>query len=495
MASEHPDSSRPRPLSEPPVAKEYEQLQGKVGRQALYRPDRFMLRDLVDRVELFVLEVEGCPVLPRNLSLSGLSFRDPKKADWQVGDPVRYCIRFEGKTLLSGDATIVRASVRKRYTEVGLESSTVLDYEALRAAEKEAQWRDGLLRGARLFRDSVPADYRKAVLELGAFCQFYENHLGKRERNNPGDKRAIAEEAYPSMRRSWSELSEEASRTALPFIDDADTLREARLVTENVVTQHLVQAPVLQRAFEKPKGYPGDYVVMQHYYDNDFVGDTAFGMVFHKITNEHPLSAGVRERSRYVARAIAERSVGRGHHEPLRVLSLGCGIGAEVGFVHDASTSVVSWTLIDQEDEALARAYRSARALSNGSGRTPEVSCVNVSFSQLFRAEVSPAGWGEQDVVFALGLFDYLPQPSASMLLAALYGLLRPGGSVYLANAAAPNLHFWEPELALRWSLIYRDSGEMDALRAGLPSDATIDLEMEPAGAYHILGCHKPSTE
>ncbi|MGB5810003.1 MAG: class I SAM-dependent methyltransferase [Polyangiales bacterium] len=492
MASEPPDSSRPAPLSEPPAAAEYDQLKGKTGRQALYRPDRFLLRDLVDRPDLFLLEVEGRPVLPRNFSLSGLSFRDPMKASWPVGDTVRYCIRFEGESLLTGDAEVARITERSRYTEVGLESVSVLDYDTLRIADKEAQWRASLSRGPRLFTDSVPEDYRRAVLELGAFCQFYENQLGKRERNHSGDKRAIAKEAYSAMRANWIELSRQAARTAASFLDDEATLREARSVTENVVTQHLIEAPVLRRAYEKPRGYPGDYEVMQHYFDNDFVGDTAFGMVFHKITNEHPLSAGVRTRSAHVATEIASRSAGRGHQEPLRVLSLGCGIAAEVGFVHGASTSAVSWTLIDQEDEALARAYRNARTLAPSGVRGPDVSCVNVSFSQLFRGEVSPDAWGEHDIVFALGLFDYLPTRTASLLLSALYAKVSPGGTVFVANAAGPNDHFWEPELALRWSLTYRDTREMNALGAGLPASARTELELESEGAYHILTCHKP---
>ena len=488
----NPPSDTPRPLSEPPAHKDYDQLQGKVGRHALYRPDRFALRDLVDQPNLFVLEVDGRPVLPRNFSLSGLSFRDPKKAEWPLGDHVRYSIRLGEDHLLSGEATIARADEKRRYVEVGLHSATMLDYEALRIAEKELQWNDGLRRGPRLFRDPVPSDYRRAVLDLGAFCQFYQNHLGKRELHHPGDARAIAEEAYPSMRPNWMELSREAARAATTFLDDPSTLREARLVTENVVTRHLIEAPVLRRAYEKPSGYPGDYVVMQHYFDNTFVGDSAFGMVFHKITNEHPLSAGVRTRSAYVADAIARRSSAHGHDDPLRVLSLGSGVGAEVGLVHAASTSPVRWTLIDQEDEALAMAYRNARALAPAGGRLPEVACVNLSFSQLFSGEVSPNSWGQQDVIFALGLFDYLRPQGASMLLAALYSLLRDGGTVFIANAAAPNFHFWEPELALRWSLIYRDEKEMEALGAVLPASATTELGMESAGAYYVLSCQKP---
>jgi hypothetical protein len=91
-----------------------------------------------------------------------------------------------------------------------------------------------------------------------------------------------------------------------------------------------------------------------------------------------------------------------------------------------------------------------------------------------------------------MGLFDYLRQPGASMLIAGLYSMLRDGGVVVIGNAARPNSHFWEPELALRWSLLYRDKQEMEALGASLPSVAKVNVEVEPMGAYYILSCQKP---
>lgn len=487
--SEHVTS---RPLSEPPTITEYEQLKGKVGRHALYRPDRFMLRELVDRPDQFLLTVAGQAVLPRNFSLSGLSFRDPQKRQWTVGQVVPYSVQLGETLVLEGESTVVRSEEKRRYVEVGITSTSVLDYEALRAAEREHDWQEALRREQNIFKDPLPSEYRQAVLELAGFCQFYKNQLGRREMQHPGDPRAIAEEAFPGMQRGWTELSSRAAAAAVDFLDDTETLREARLVSEHLVTPYLVEAPVLRRAYEKPLGYPGDYVVMQHYFDNTFDGDTAFGMVFHKITNEHPLSAGVRTRSERVAGEIADRARSSNGSGPLRVLSLGSGVGAEVAMVHGSAAAPVRWTLIDQEDQALAVAYRNARKLPSEMGALPEVRCVNVSFSQLFRGEVSPDAWGEQDVIFALGMFDYLPDAGAAMLIAALYSRLRAGGSLYVGNAAKPNTHFWEPELALRWSLRYRDREEMEALGVALPCAARTKLGMEPAGAYHILECRKP---
>jgi SAM-dependent methyltransferase len=484
-----------QPLSEPPTAREYEQLQGKTGRQALYRPDRFTLRDLVEHPERFTLQVEDRTVHPRNFSLSGLSFRDRQGGAWEVGKMVTYSMELCGERVLEGEARVARLEDAGRHVEVGLTSAVMVDYESLRGAERDQAWRDGLRREQRIFGDPLPSAYRQAVLELSGFCQFYKNLLGRRELESQGDSLGIAQEAFASMQRGWLELSRKAADCAVEFLDDPEVHREARLVSEALVTPYLVEAPVLRRAYEKPLGYPGDYVVMQHYFDNGFEGDKAFGMVFHKITNEHPLSAGVRTRSEWMAALIRERAKRTNGSGPLRVLSLGCGIGAEVGLVHSgpgAVTLPVRWTLIDQEDHALSLAYRQARKISDNGAPAPQVSCVNVSFSRLFSGEVAPGTWGQQDVIFAMGLFDYLREPGASMLIAGLYSLLRDGGVVVIGNAAKPNSHFWEPELALRWSLLYRDREEMEGLGACLPSSATVHVEVESMGAYHILSCQKP---
>lgn len=484
-------------LSEPTATKEYEELDGKAGVNALYRPDRYRLRDLVENPKLFTLHVNERVVRPRNFSITGLSFEDEARTEWPIGTNARYVFALGGKPILEGDATVARVGFvdteASRAIEVGLIATEMLDYESLRTAEQNHLWEQGLQRQRCVFRDSVPSAYREAILELGAFCQYYKNLLGRREIQHPGDSLAIAHETVPVIEPGWNQHLRNAATTAREFLKDRRTLDEARLMTEALVTAYMVEAPALRRAFTKPLGYPGDYALMQYYYDNGFEGDSAFGLALHKIGNAHPLAVGVRTRSQWVAEHIRERAAQQTSATPLHVLSLGCGVGAEVAMVQSstAGPSVpIEWLLIDQEDEALAVAYRNARALPLR--ESSRVRCVNVSFSALLGGEVASTGWGRQDVIFAMGLFDYLPRRSASRLLDGLYSLLRPGGSVVIGNAAAGNAHFWAPELALRWSLLYRDEEEMGALTRTLPASARVRLEGEPAGAYHILVCEKP---
>ncbi|MEM8608613.1 MAG: hypothetical protein AAGF92_16030 [Myxococcota bacterium] len=399
------------------------------------------------------------------------------------------------ETVLEGSAIVARVTPGPKYVEVGLSSASAVDYEALRAAEQDYTWREGLARSPRILRGTVPDDYRDAVLELSGFCQYYSGLLGRREMRDPSDRLAIAQEAFESMLPGWEELRGVASRAAQPFLDDPAVLKAGRAVAEAFVTPYLIEAPVLRQTFDKPFGYPGDFVLMQYYFDNAFVGDSAFGMVFHKTTCEHPLAVGVRTRAQWVADRIAERAKQVNGSGPVRVLSLGCGVAPEVAMVHrerGVPTSAVEWTLIDQEDRALAAAHRNARAGIPEGEAPPNIRCLNVSFSRLFRGEEDPGLWGPQDIMFAMGLFDYLPTGGAQMLLAAMYGLVQPGGNVYIGNASGPNDYFWELELALRWTLLYRGEGEMGALAAGLPADASVSVQTEPAGAYHILSCQKP---
>ncbi len=485
-------------LSEPVAAKEYEELRGKAAHNALYRPDRYRLRDIVDNPRLFTLHVNGRRVRARNFSITGLSFEDTTAHDWVVGASAHYTFALEGQTVLEGEATVARVGARgatdsTRSIEVGLTATEMLDYEGLRTAEQDYFWKQGLERDRLIFRDLVPSNYRQAILELGAFCQYYKNLLGRRELTHSGDRLSIAHEAAPVIAPRWVQHLRDAATAAQDFSSDRRIVEEARIITEALVTPYMVEAPAMRRAFTKPLGYPGDYAVMQYYYENGFAGESAFGMALHKIGNAHPLAEGVRTRSQWIAEHIRERAGQQTDSEPLRVLSLGCGVGAELGMLHSGPAALqtpIDWVLVDQEDEALAVAYRNARATQRR--ETSRVRCVNMSFSQLLSSEVAPATWGQQDVVFALGLFDYLPRRSASALIEGLYASLRPGGSLVVGNAAAGNLNFWAPELALRWSLLYRNEEEMGTLTGSLPSSARIRLEAEPAGAYHILVCEKP---
>ena len=188
--------------------------------------------------------------------------------------------------------------------------------------------------------------------------------------DRPGDSgvTALAEQTLEAIRDRWWEMQVSASRAALEVLENRDVLRATKEFTETVVTPLVLESPLGFRAYTKPYGYPGDFQTMLYYYDNQFDGDTAFGKLIHKFfVNDYPLGAGVRSRMDLIVHLMeAEhaRTQSRGSNV-FRVVNLACGPAREVSqFIERIGrwSGEISWTLVDQEEEALSIAYQESRS-------------------------------------------------------------------------------------------------------------------------------------
>jgi SAM-dependent methyltransferase len=247
---------------------------------------------------------------------------------------------------------------------------------------------------------------------------------------------------------------------------------------------------MVQRSYEKPLGYPGDYQVMLYYYENAFEGGSLFAKVFHKFFVEHPLSHGVVTRSGYVVDLIRNEieTNAASEADPYRILSIGCGPAHEANLMYSRPvSSPLEWLLIDQEEEALDVAFKNAKKNIAEANRPDTCRLFNTSFTKLINSPSDVLPDKPQDFIFCTGLFDYLRLEKAKTLVAALYDWLTPGGMIAIGNALLPNTHFWSPEFVLDWSLIYRSKADVAEFASRLPPCASFEVTTEPGGAYHFL--------
>ena len=186
-----------------------------------------------------------------------------------------------------------------------------------------------------------------------------------------------------------------------------------------------------------------------------------------------------------------DRHLELGEARPVfRVASLGCGPAREVSdFIarRKGWAGHVAWTLIDQEDEALSIAYNDSHRQLRATGADGSLQCLHLSFVQIMREpSLLPIESG-QNFIFATGLFDYLGEAVAQVLVRTLFDQLAPGGLIALGNALGPNDHFWSPEFMLDWTMLYRTREEMLRLAKRLPETAEVKVEVEPGNAYYFL--------
>jgi hypothetical protein len=222
----------------------------------------------------------------------------------------------------------------------------------------------------------------------------------------------------------------------------------------------LLQDPYTCRAFEKPRGYAGDAVMLDYVYTSVApTGTTNLGREVFRATTGSPNGRSVVARRDRLAQLIDE--VAGAVREPA-ILSLGCGHLREAQRARSARTGWGGrFQALDQDAESLAVVQR--EQCRNG------VRTVQSSVVSLMRGRSGIEG---QDLVYTAGLFDYLSDVLAARLLRAMYGMLCPGGRLLVANFTPDSHGRGYMEAFMDWWLVYRDEGQMEALAAAVTNAA-----------------------
>jgi len=178
----------------------------------------------------------------------------------------------------------------------------------------------------------------------------------------------------------------------------------------------------------------------------------------------------------------------------LHIANLGCGSAYEVyDYLRIGHLPrPVSFTLIDQDERALSHAYEHAyREVVRHAGRA-KVQCLQASFAQLLRAGALFQTLPAQDVIYSLGLYDYLSHRRARALTHDLYAKVVPGGKLIIANVKqGRETCQWPLEFVTDWSLIYRTEEDMRAMIAGLDV-ANVTIEEDATKCVYLMVIDKP---
>jgi extracellular factor (EF) 3-hydroxypalmitic acid methyl ester biosynthesis protein len=192
--------------------------------------------------------------------------------------------------------------------------------------------------------------------------------------------------------------------------------------------------------------------------------------------------------------SIADTVLRRAGDASARITSLGCGPAREViDYLRLRELpGAAQFTLIDQDHAALSQAYEQALPEIMRLRGQASVNCLNVSFTSLMKAGDLFGKMPAQDLIYTVGLIDYLSHRRAKDLVAALYAHLAPGGRLIVGNmmeTAQSNL--WPMEFLCDWNILYRGERDMVALADGLPDDAAFGTSLDPTGRVCLLTIDK----
>ena len=180
----------------------------------------------------------------------------------------------------------------------------------------------------------------------------------------------------------------------------------------------------MNRARTWPQGYPGDYQTLEGFYNNRTLSE-GLGYYLDRHFLSTTLAVAVRERKKKQAEILVQELKQR---KAPHILDIACGSCREL-FELASSLKVADAmvTCVDFDGDALD--FSAARMAHAGlSGDQMQFRKYNAL--KMINHERNVREFGMQDVIYSVGLFDYLDGEVLTRLLSALYHLLQPGGTL-----------------------------------------------------------------
>jgi extracellular factor (EF) 3-hydroxypalmitic acid methyl ester biosynthesis protein len=246
---------------------------------------------------------------------------------------------------------------------------------------------------------------------------------------------------------------------------DEVTRRQISSRLQHEMLPYVLTTETAERFYSKPRGYAGDYLAIHKIYANLPSGTGRLGPIVDRMFLDAPPSVAVRNRRSLMANEIVA-TVNAKPQGTARVLCLASGPATEVFDAFDRlqDRARLSATLMDIDLQALAFVdeRRTAQKLS------AQINLVNENLIALFlgrrQTKLEP-----QDLIYSIGLIDYLNDKLVAKLLQYVYGNLAPGGRVILGNFHPSNPAREFMDSVLEWNLIHRTEEDMNRLFKNSP--------------------------
>jgi len=257
-----------------------------------------------------------------------------------------------------------------------------------------------------------------------------------------------------SLQRKFNEASLSFLKKAFCFEKHFSLASNRRMQAffRERVGKYLLKSKMLKRYWEKPRGYPGDYLMFEMLYRNKATS-RGVGFYFDRFVVKYSLSRSVINRKNFMIKLLCDELLSS-KGNAYKVLNIGCGSSRELFelFSSKKMRKRIHLTLCDQDEEALEF---SRKRLSKVPGL--DVETVRIDVADLVR-NAPLLNLKKFDLIYSLGVVDYFRD---NMLMNfAKYGLsrLKRGGKLIFAVCGNRHPEIYTPLTWFAdWNFFVRD--------------------------------------
>lgn len=203
--------------------------------------------------------------------------------------------------------------------------------------------------------------------------------------------------------------------------------------------RYIFQSKIARRAYKKPRGYPGDYLVFEMIYDSRPVSK-GIGLYLDNWIFKHPLTQGIiyrKNKIKYFLNGLLSNS-----SRDLKILNIGCGSSREIReLAQDKKlTNRGSFILLDQDEEALDFSKNLIKKLNYNNLNISFLKKDVLSWLGLSRKKIDLSC---QDVVYSIGVADYFLKTTLEYFIKLSFRMLKPKGKLIVPLCSAHDLKLY----------------------------------------------------
>jgi extracellular factor (EF) 3-hydroxypalmitic acid methyl ester biosynthesis protein len=345
--------------------------------------------------------------------------------------------------------------------------------------------------------EKIDAHFKIVVADLRYFLEGLKKKLDEEEINIRRDNLEHQQTAEKYILETVEKLAHADMSLALTTMNKivGALSQESQAVYKRYFQQQLqplwLMAPFVDRSVRKPLGYAGDYEMVNIIFRAAYEGNTLFGKLLNYYCCGLPPAVAHRNRVPYLLRKIDEcgASALRDNRGTVKLLSVGCGPAKEIQELVKAKKhgSNLEVTLVDFDIEALYYCQEKILELKALTNNAIKVNFIHKTVLQLIKETAQRKGDSKYDLIYCMGMADYLVLPTCQRLTKALYQSLREGGQLIISNIDVSNEFRYPMEYGCEWYLFYRSKEDLSKFAAGLPKPKKIFVESDATEVNNFL--------
>lgn len=291
-------------------------------------------------------------------------------------------------------------------------------------------------------------DYLNVVkLKLDYFDKTY----------NQNEQIKYLKEFFPYFKTFLDEHFKETSNIFDTF--DKTAYKENQDYYIKKLWDYLYHPLINKHIYDKPFGYPGDYVIMNYIldYQNEFIGKNCY----EKLINHYSLTLSFCKsnvvRKNYIKSQIEKLAL---IQNPISITSVACGPIREI-LELNSWQGIKEINCIDFEPKVFEyiRQHPSYEKIN----RTTYLNFIQIDIKDIVKLNNTNFFLSEQDFIYFSGIFDYLPTKIAKRICNYFYKFLKNNGKMLICNSSKEHkrLHSYYEVLG-KWEMIYRTKEDLE---------------------------------